>query len=195
MQKQRITDQNWTIWRPGNKAMSLLCPSNSHLNFLYPVFNAKVPPISIHSQTMNLIPSLVLRLLAHREPGYEANLIFTLLRSAVCGSTLNCHECSLNSLVLTNYTCSLVPRPSLSFPSLAEHIVKWETLFILTNYTLTQQKHHHTHWVFGCIWQLPPSSSTHMVCCLQTSQGQLSETSLKSVWDLPQMSETLSKLY
>ena len=104
MQKQRITDQNWMIW---NKAMSFLCPSNSHLNFLHPVFNAKVPPILIHSQTMNLIPSLVPRLLAHREPEYEANLILTLLRSAVCGSTLNCHRCSLNSLVLTNCTFSV----------------------------------------------------------------------------------------
>ena len=58
MQKQRITDQNWTIWRPGNKAMSFLCPSDSHPNFLYPVFNAKVPPILIHSQTVNLILAL-----------------------------------------------------------------------------------------------------------------------------------------
>ena len=72
-----------------------------------PCSQCKVPPILIHSQTMNLIPSLVPRLLAHREPGYEANCILTLLRGAVCGSTLNCHEYSQNSLVLTNCTFSI----------------------------------------------------------------------------------------
>ena len=77
-QRQRVSDQNWTIWRPGNMAMSFLCPSNSHPNFLHPVLNAKVPLIPIHSQTMNLI--------------------LTLLRSAVCGSMLNYHQCSLSSL-------------------------------------------------------------------------------------------------
>ena len=72
-----------------------------------PCSQCKSPSNSNPFTNSESYPSLVPRLLAHREPGYKANRILTLLRSAVCGSTLNCHECSLSSLVLTNCTFSV----------------------------------------------------------------------------------------